>query len=155
MKIWIVLFFLSLGAIVNAQEVISNGKAYEVRNKAIFKDGVDITATLEKEEEAHIFKTLNNQLNKAKDAEDVRKKLEKAARKSDKALKKAAKELKSKQKAQDRFNKATKKLEQNQEKYEKLKKRGKLSPQDEVKWLKMLEDYKDDLEKATQKLQRS
>ncbi|WP_299398447.1 hypothetical protein [uncultured Gelidibacter sp.] len=155
MKTWILVLFLCLGTFVNAQEVISKGTAYEVRKKAIFKDGVDITATLEKGEKDAIFKTLKTQQKEAKKAEDARKRLEKNAKNAEKAQKQAAKELKKKQKAQDRFERATKKLNQNQEKYERLKMRGKLSPNDEAKWLKSLERYKKDLDKATKNLRRS
>ncbi|MBJ7880050.1 hypothetical protein [Gelidibacter salicanalis] len=155
MKIWILVLFLSLGTFVNAQEVISNGKAYEVKGKAVFKDGIDITATLAPAEKDAIFKTLRNQAKEIKDAENVRKKLENAAKKSDKAQKKAVKDLKRKQIAQSKFEKAAKRLEQNQEKYEKLKMRGKLSPNDEAKWLRNLERYKKDLDKATKNLRRS
>jgi hypothetical protein len=46
-------------------------------------------------------------------------------------------------------------MEQTQEKYDKLKQRGKLSPKDEEKWLKKIENYKDDAEKARKKLNRT
>ncbi|TDU43181.1 hypothetical protein BXY82_0588 [Gelidibacter sediminis] len=155
MKNWIIVLFLCLGTLVSAQEVISNGKVYEVKGKSIFKDGIDITASLESSEKDAIFKTLKNQQKEASRAEAARKKLEKAAKKSEKAQKRAANELKKKQKAQDKFEKAAKRLEQNQEKYERLKMRGKLSPNDDAKWLKKLERYTKDLDKATKALRRS
>lgn len=155
MKTWMIIFFFSIGMTVNAQKVISNGKAYEVKGKAIFKDGVDITSTLLNEERTHIYKALKNQTKEIKDAEKVRRRLEKAAKNSDKAHKKAAKALKKKQKAQDKFSKATQKLKKNQAKFDKLKIRGKLSPNEEAKWLKKLEKNKKDLEKAKRNLQRS
>lgn len=152
MKTWIIAFFLSLGFFANAQEVISNGKVYEVKKKAIFQDGVDITSTLEKEEKDDIFKALKFQSKEIKNAEDARKKLEKAAKKATKAQKKATKELKQKQKALDKFNKASKKLKQNQEKFKKLKFRGKLSPNDEAKWIKKLEKIERKVEKLKRKM---
>lgn len=155
MRIWMIILFLSLGVAVNAQEVISKGKVYEVKGKAIFQDGVDITSTLLIVERDPIYKALKSQLKDDKNAEKARKKLEKAAKKAEKAQKKAVKELKNKQKAQDKFNKANKKLEQNQNKFEKLKFKGKLSPNDEAKWLKKLEGYRKDLQKATRKIQSS
>lgn len=155
MRIWMIIFFLGLGITVNAQEVISNGQVYEVKGKEIFKDGVDITSTLLTDEKDHIFKTLKNQVKESQNAENARKKLEKTAKNSEKAQNKATKALNQKQKAQDKFTKATKTLEQNQEKFEKLKFRGKLSPNDEAKWLKKLEGYKKDLQKATRNLQSS
>lgn len=148
MKTWIVVLFLSLVAFVNAQEVISNGKVYEVKGKSIFQDGVEITSSLLKGQKDHIFKTLKAQKKDAKRTENAKEKLEKSH-------KKAQKKLKKKQKAQRKFDKAAKRFEHNQEKYEKLKMRGKLSPNDEAKWLKALERYKKDLDKATKNLRRS
>lgn len=152
MRIWMIIFFLGLGLSVNAQEVISNGQVYEVKGKAIFQDGADITATLLTDERDQIFKTLKNNLKDVKDVEKARKKLEKAAKNAEKSQKKAEKALKKQQKVQAKFKKATQKLEQNQNKYDKLKNRGKLSPNDEAKWLKKLDGYKKDLEKARKKL---
>lgn len=155
MRIWIIILFLSLGTTVSAQEVISKGKVYEVKGKAIFQDDIDITPTLLIEERDHIYKALKNQIKNNKDAEKARKKLVKYTKNAENSQKKSAKALKQKQKAQDEFTKATKKLDQNQAKFEKLKFRGKLSPNDEAKWLKKLEGYKNDLQKATRKLQSS
>lgn len=155
MRIWIIIFFIGLGNIVNAQQVIHNGKVHVVKGKSIFHNDVDITSTLLSHERESIYKTLKNNLKERKDAEKVRKKLEKAAKKAEKAQKKAFKALKKKQKAQDKFYKATKKLEQNQDKYDKLKMRGKLSPNDEAKWFKKLQGLKKDLKKTKNKLQRS
>lgn len=152
MRIWMIVFFLGLGITVNAQDVIKDGKAYEVKGKAIFHDGVDITADLLSDEKADILKSHKDLVKEAKQAEKERKKLEKAAKEAEKAQKKAAKELKQKQKALDKFNKATKKLEDNQHKYDKLKIRGKLSPNDEAKWLKKLADYKKNVDVARRKI---
>ena len=152
MRIWIIILFLCLGATVNAQEVIKEGKVYEVKGKTVFQDGVDITSSLLSDEKNDLFKSAKQQLRDAKSAEKAQKKLEKAAKKAEKAQKKAEKELKKKEKALSKFNKATKKLEQNQNKYEKLKNRGKLSPNAEAKWLKKLDRYKRDLEKARRKI---
>lgn len=155
MRIWIIIFLVGLGFTANAQEVISQGKVYDVIGKSIFQDGVDITSTLLTDERDHIFKALKSQVKYAKHAEKARRKLEKAAKNAEKGQKKATKALKQKQKAQNKFTKASKKLKQNQEKYNKLKFRGKLSPHDEAKWLKKLEGYKKDLEKTKRKLERS
>jgi membrane carboxypeptidase/penicillin-binding protein len=155
MKLWILLLFLGFGFAANAQQVISNGVAYEVKGKAIFKDGVDVTETLSVEQQKEIKSTLDKKLKEASKAEKAIKKAEKEAKKAEKAQKRAEKDLKLKQKAQDRFERASKNLSKNQEKYEKLKRKGKLSPNDEIKWLKKLEDYKEDLDKAKKKLERS
>ena len=79
----------------------------------------------------------------AKKLEKETKKAEKLQKEAEKKQKKAEKTLKKQQKSQDRLNKATKKLESSQKKYEKLKRKGKLSPQDETKWAKKLEGYKE------------
>lgn len=154
MKNIFILFFISLGFITNAQEVISNGTLYEVRDKAIFKDGINITDNLLEHERAHIFKAQKNHLEEAKKAEKLRKKLEKSAKKAEKSQKKAEKELKKRKKAQNDFSKASKKLKDQQENYEKLKNKGKLSPNDESKWHKKLEGYKKDVEKSKRKIDK-
>lgn len=146
------IMLLSLGLAVQAQEVISNGQVYEVKGKAIFQDGVDITSTLQTEEKDKIFKIFNDESKNLKAAEKARKKLEKSAKEAQKAQKKAEKALKKKQKAEDQFKKASKKLKEHQSKFDKLKAKGKLSPNDEAKWLKKLEGYKKDVEKAKRKI---
>lgn len=145
MRILIFIFFLSLGITVNAQHIISDGVAYEVKGKSIFKGGIDITHTLDKNKKDNIFKTHKSQARAERRAEKARKK-------QDKAHKKAAKDLKRKQKSQDRYLKATKKLEQNEAKYNRLKERGKLSPNAEEKWLKKLDRFKKDVEKRRKNL---
>lgn len=155
MRIWMIIFFLGLGITANAQQVIHEGKIHEVKGKAIFHDGVDITSTLHTDERESIFKNLKNQLKEEKNVEKARKKQEKAVKKAEKAQKKAEKALKQKQKAQDNVNKATRKFDQQQEKYQKLKNSGKLSPNDDAKWLKKLNGYKNDIEKARTKLNRA
>lgn len=154
MKTWIIIIFLSLGFTLNAQEVISDGKLYMVKGKAIFQNGNDITSTLLNHERDKIYKTLKVQTKKVKDAEKARNYLEKAAKKSEKAKKSAEKALKQRKKAENNFNKASYKLKQQQEKYDKLKNKGKLSPKDEAKWLKKLQGYKKTKEKAKHKLQK-
>ena len=155
MRIWLITFFLGLGLTATAQQVIYEGKVHEVTGKAIFQDGVDITSSLHTDERKSIYKTLKNQLKEEKNVEKAKKRQEKALKKAEKSQKKVEKTLKQKQKAQDKFNKATKKLEQNQDKYQKLKGRGKLSPNAEAKWLKKINGYKKDLDKATKKLQKA
>jgi hypothetical protein len=145
MRIWIFIFFMSLGIIANAQHVVSEGVAYEVKGKSIFKEGIDITHSLDKTQKDRILKTHRTKIRSEKRAERARKKQEKAR-------KKAAKDLKRKQKAQNRYLKATKKLEQNELKYNRLKERGRLSPKDEEKWLKKLDRFKKDVEKRRKSL---
>ena len=155
MRIWIIILFLGLGITASAQQVIHEGKVHDIKGKSIFHNGVDVTSSLEPAEREGIFKKFKNQQKDDKNAEKARKKREKSVKKNEKAQKQAEKSLKQKQKAQDNFNKATKKLNQNQDKYNKLKEKGKLSPNDEAKWMKKLESYKMDVNKATKKLQAS
>lgn len=145
MRIWILIFFVSLGFTVNAQHVIHEGKAYEVKGKSIFSNGNEVTHDLDQDQKDHIFKTHKGNVKADKKAEKARKKKEKAQ-------KKAEKNLKKKQKAQDKYTKATKKLDQNESKYKRLKEQGKLSPNDEEKWLKKLDRFKKDVEKRRKKL---
>lgn len=152
MKIWMIIFFLGLGITAHSQEVIKDGKAYEVKGKAIFHDGVDITADLLSDEKSAIFKSHKAFIKETKAAEKAQKKAEKAFKNAEKAQKKAEKELKNKEKALEKFNKATRKLEQNQIKYETQKNKGRLSPNDESKWLKKLDGYKRNVEKARRKI---
>lgn len=155
MKIWMIVFFLGLGITVNAQNVIKDGKVYEVKGKSIFHKGEDITLSLLSGEKADIFKTHKNLVKEAKAAEKAKKRAEKATKNAEKAKKKAEKALKQKQKAQDQVNKASRKFDQQQDKYQKLKNSGKLSPNDDAKWLKKLNGYKNNLEKARTKLNRA
>lgn len=145
MKTWIIIFFLSFGYMVHAQHIVSEGVAYEVKGKSIFKGGIDITHTLDKEKKDNIFKTHKNQ-------KKVTKRAEKAKKKQDKAHKKAAKDLKKKQKAQRKYLKATKRLQQDEAKFKRLKERGHLSPNAEEKWLKKLDRSKKNVEKIRKKL---
>ncbi|MGC1633589.1 MAG: hypothetical protein WA749_15880 [Gelidibacter sp.] len=155
MKIWMIVFFLGLGITVNAQNVIKDGKVYEVKGKSIFHEGEDITLSLLTGEKADILKTHKNLVKEAKAAEKAKKRAEKARKDTEKAKKKAEKALKQKQKAQDQVNKASRKFDQQQDKYQKLKNSGKLSPNDDAKWLKKLNKYKNNLEKARTKLNRA
>ncbi len=162
MKIILTLVFLALSFAVNAQEVISNGTAYEVKGKAIYKNGVDITETLTAEEQKEIKTALEAKLKAAKEAEKAQKqaekelkKAEKARKEAEKAQKKAEKELKQKQKAQASYDKAAKNHEKAVDTYEKRKNRGDLSPNDEAKWLKKIQKLSESREKASKKLRRS
>lgn len=145
MRNWIFIFFLSLGFALNAQHVIHDGTAYEVKGRSIFSNGENVTDALHVDEKNTIFRTHKSQVRADKRAE-------KAKKKQEKAHKKAAKDLKRKQKAQDRYLKATKKLQRNQAQYDRLKERGKLSPNAEDKWLKKLDRYKKNVEKRRKSL---
>lgn len=162
MKIWIVVLFLGLGLLTQAQEVEHEGLKYDVKGDLIFKDGKDVTQTLSLETKNRIITALDDRLKSEKSADEMKeqqkdaeksiKKAERAQKKAEKSQKKAEKELKAQHKAQNNFQKASKKMEQNQAKYEKLKRKGKLSPNDEVQWLDKLEKYRENLEDAKKKL---
>lgn len=155
MKTWIIIMFLSIGSFCFGQQVISQGKIYEVKNKLIFQDGVDVTETLMLKEKEDIFKLLKHQKKELKQAEKARKKLEKAAKEAKKANKKSSDALKKKKKAEAKFLKASKKLEKQEAKFKKLKLKGKLSPNEEAKWFKKLEGYRKDVQKAKNKLYKN
>jgi hypothetical protein len=151
MKIWITFLFILVGCLDNAQVIEHEGVSYEIKGKAIFKDGVDVTQTLSAEKQKAIMgnfeKSQKATKKLAKDQEAFEKKLkknEKDLKKAEKDRKKSEKTLKQKQQAQDNFEKANKNMVQTQEKYDKLKQKGKLSPKDEEKWLKKIEKHKDD-----------
>ena len=152
--------FLSLALIIftlttKAQEVTQNGTVYKVKGKTILKEGVDVTNTLSVEDQTKIKEALLKQkaLDKERsEAEKAIKKAERDQKKAEKKQKQAEKDLKARQKAQSKFEKAGKDYSNNSNKYEKLKGKGKLSPNEEAKWLKKLEDLKNDLEKAKKKL---
>jgi len=162
MKYIIILLAFTFSISINAQEVVKDGKTYEVKKEKIFLDGKEVTETLSIEDKTEIMKQASRISEKMKlqeKAEKEAKKLEKETKKAEKAQKKAEKEqkraekaLKKKEKAQSKFEKAGKKYKAAQKKYEKLKKKGKLSPQDEVKWLEKLEKLKENLDKAKRKL---
>lgn len=151
MRIWMILLFIGLGITVNAQTVTKDGKAYEVKGKSIFHEGVDVTADLLSDEKSYIFKTHKDFVKAEKKAEKERKKIEKEAKKAEKERKKAEKELKRRNKAIDNLNKKTRKFDQNQDKYNRLKNRGDLSPNEDAKWMKKLNKLKHDVEKARRK----
>ncbi len=168
MKLWIILLFLGLSFVAKAQQVEHEGVKYDVKGKAIFKDGEDVTASLSVEKQNEIFVIFEKSLiainetgrtiklaKSQKEAEKAIHKAEKAQKNAERAQKRSEKELKKKQNVQDDFGKATKKLERYQEKYERMKRKGKLSPNDDAKMLKNIDGYRDDLEKANKKLNRS
>ena len=53
---------------MNAQHVISDGKAFEVKGKSIFSGGNDVTQTLDQDKKDYIFKTHKNQVKANKKA---------------------------------------------------------------------------------------
>ncbi|MGS2725478.1 hypothetical protein ACU8DI_02635 [Psychroserpens sp. BH13MA-6] len=156
----LIIVFVSISA--NAQEVKKDGKTYEVKKEKIFLDGKDVTATLNAKEKSAILERatkISEQIKlqkeaekKAENLEKEMRKAEKSIKKAEKAQKKAEKELKRKEKAQKKFEKASKKYKEAQKKYDRLKRKGKLSPEDDAKWLKKLENLKEDAERAKKKL---
>ncbi|XMO88408.1 hypothetical protein AAFN75_08935 [Algibacter sp. AS12] len=162
MKYLLIVLFLGLGFVVNAQDVNFNGEPYEIKKDKIFKAGVDVTETLSEEDKAGVLAAFNSKMAQIKNAEETKKRVEKAEKEQEKAekeqkqaekkQKKAEKELKKSQKAQSKYDKAAKKHKDALSKYEKLKSKGKLSPVDEEKWLDKIEKYKEASAKAKKKL---
>jgi septal ring factor EnvC (AmiA/AmiB activator) len=162
MKYLLLLLLLGFGYTVGAQEVNFNGETYKIKKERIFKDSIDVTETLSDDEKQQIRAAFNREMAQIKESEEVAKRLEKAEKeqkkaekerkKAEKEQKKVEKALKKKEKAQSNFEKAVKKHEDAIKKYEKLKKKGKLSPVDEEKWLKKMDDLKENIGKTKQKL---
>lgn len=155
MKNLIIVWLLACCIHLNAQEVNFNGAVYLVKGDTILKDGIDVTNTLNIEEQQSIRSTLE----KIEEQEEVAEKKEKELKKAEKEQKKAEnkqksaeKALKKREKAHSNFEKSGKKYEDAISKYEKLKKKGKLSPEDEGKWLKKIDKLKEANEKTKRKL---
>ncbi|GAB1857583.1 hypothetical protein MHTCC0001_24190 [Flavobacteriaceae bacterium MHTCC 0001] len=155
-----------VGISLNAQEIKVEDAVYEVKEDLIFKNGVDITATLDAEQKAKIMAAYADKKQVLEKAEATQQQLEKEQEKAEKNLKKAEKEqkkaekerkrtekvLKQKERAQANFDRATQKHQAAQTKYTKLKAKGKLSPVDEGKWLKKIDRLNDNINKAKKKL---
>lgn len=161
MKYLLLIVFLGIGIIANAQKVESNGTVYKVKGEKIFKNGEDVTDLLTEAEKLQINATLKEKikkedvLEKGKKAKKDHKKGEKRHKKAEKKQKDAEKALKKNQKIQDRFEKAERKYQKEQKKFTRLKDKGKLSPVAEDKMLKKLEKLNGELDKAKRKLKRS
>jgi Mg-chelatase subunit ChlI len=162
MNYWILIICIGLNFFSNAQEVIVNETVYHIKGDKITLDDVDVTTKLSFEEKEQIRTVLKQNIAEEKKTKKLektqkkqqkeQKKLEKEAKQAQKKQKQAEKALKKKQKARNNFNAAKKKHLQAQNKYEKLKKRGKLSPDDEVKWFKKIEQLNNKIIKAERKL---
>lgn len=155
MRYLIMVLFLGIGFLVNAQDVSFNGVLYSIDKDRIFKGTEDVTEALSIEEKTEIRAAFDRNMLKIKEAKEAKKRLEKAEsdkKKAEKKQKKAEKELKKSKKAQSNYDKAVKKHKNAVKKFEKLKKKGELSPVDEEKWLEKIEKYKEATVKAKKKL---
>ena len=155
MKLVAVLLFLGLTFSTQAQEINYNGTIYKIKGKTILQEKTDVTATLSAEEQSGIWDVFNKQ--KALDKERAEtakaiKKAEKEKKNAEKKQKQAEKELKAKQKAQSKFNTANDDYNKAIKKFEKLKDKGKLSPNNEEKWLKKIDNLNRTVEKSRRKL---
>jgi hypothetical protein len=158
MKFFITLLCLVFGFFVQAQEVEVNGTVYKVKGESIFKDKVNVSETLTMEEKNNIRTNLDEKIRLEKETklkDSAIKKAEKEQKKAENKHKSAEKALKKKEKAHADFEKTGKKYEDAIKKYEKLKDKGKLSPEDEGKWLKKIDNYKEAIEKAKKKLKKA
>ncbi|APY10641.1 hypothetical protein BWZ22_05025 [Seonamhaeicola sp. S2-3] len=153
----LLIIFVLTGLSVFSQEVILNQSIYQVNKNTIFKEGVDVTNDLSKEEKSEIFKIYKKQqkdITKIKKAQKkAEKEQEKAEKKVEKKKKQAEKALKKKEKAQANYDKAIEKHEAALSKYEKLKNKGKLSPVAEAKWKEKIAHLKTKIAKAQKKLE--
>ena len=157
-KLFIAIICLFMVTILNAQQIEHEGKEYRVKGEKIFLNGVEVTADLSVDEQLVIKNKLKKKIaldKKIKSAEKAQKQAENKQKKAEKKLKQAEKELKKREKIQKNYKNAQQKYSDAQNKYEKLKNRGKLSPVDETKWLKKLENLKENLDKNEKKLRRN
>ena len=156
-KLFIAIVCLFMVTILNAQQIEHNGKEYRVKGEKIFLNGVEVTADLSADEQLVIKNKLKNKIatdKKIKSAEKAQNKAENKQKKAEKKQKQAEKELKKREKTQKNYENAQQRYSDAQNKYEKLKNRGKLSPVDEAKWLKKLENLKENLDKNEKRMKR-
>ncbi len=157
-KLFIAIVCFFMVALVNAQKIEHEGKEYHVKGEKILLNGVDITADLSADEQLVIKNKLKNKIateKRLKSAEKAQKQAENKQKKAEKKQKQAEKELKRSEKAQKNYENAMEKYSDAQKKYEKLKNKGKLSPVDEEKWIKKLENLKDNVEKNRKRANRT
>jgi len=157
-KIFIAMVCLFMVTFVYAQQIEHEGKEYRVKGEKIFLNGEEVTADLLADEQLIIKNKLKNKIateKKVKSAEKAQNKAENKQKKAEKKQKQAEKDLKKREKIQKNYENAQQKYSDAQNKYEKLKNRGKLSPVDEVKCLKKLENLKENLDKNEKRLKRS
>lgn len=152
----ILAFLVSAFSYVQAQKIEYQGKKYVVKGETIFLDKQDVMSVLSYEDQMNIKNALGEKLanEQIREAEKAQKKAEKELKKSEKARKKAEKELKRKVNAQNDLTKSQKKFKSATNKYEKLKKRGKLSPEEDLKWQKKLENLQEDIQGNKNKLKK-
>ena len=156
-KLFIAIVCLFMVTILNAQQIEHNGKEYRVKGEKIFLNGVEVTADLSADEQLVIKNKLKNKIatdKKIKSAQKAQNKAENKQKKAEKKQKQAEKELKKREKTQKNYENAQQRYSDAQNKYEKLKNRGKLSPVDEAKWLKKLENLKENLDKNEKRMKR-
>ena len=122
MKYFLLIVFLGIGVIANAQKVESNGTIYKVKGDKIFKNGEDVTDLLTEAEKLQINTSLKEKLKKVQELEKSKKtkkdneKADKSLKKAEKKQKGAEKELKKNQKIQDNYEKAERKYQKEQKK---------------------------------------
>ena len=88
MKYLLLIVFLGIVIIANAQKVESNGTIYKVKGDKIFKNGEDVTDFLTEAEKLQINTSLKEKLKKAQELVKS-KKTKKDSEKADKSLKKS------------------------------------------------------------------
>lgn len=169
MKILMTLLFLGLSFTIQAQEVISNGTAYDIKGDKIYKRGEKVNESLSDELKTNIRQTLDARLALEKEIEAKKEALEaeqkaqeKALKDAENALKKAEQEQKAlekaaekKEKLREAFIDANSKYKDQKDKYQKLHDAGKLSPNDEEKWAKRLDKLKSKMEEAERELNKN
>lgn len=148
--LFITLAFYACGS---SQKVISeDGEVYTVKNDNYFKNGKDVTATLESEEKEKLENTLKARVEQQKMNSDKLEKFEDNLSEIDKTIEQAEEKretvseqkeqfeerLEEKEAARQAVLEAKKEFNEAQLEYEKLNNSGLLSPNDKEKWTEKL-----------------
>lgn len=164
LSVFVALLLLSCGSTESV--ITEDGKIYEVKGDTFKTNGLDVTDQLTNDEKERIKIKLQEKIDSREALEKRQKELKSKAEeleKTQKETKKKQEELEELQKEFERkqkekkevtanYIKAKKELEKQNEKYERLKEKGKLSPRDETDWKEKLDDLKDELKVAKQKM---
>ena len=167
--IYILALTLLITACGSSEQVIYDGKVYDVKGDKIYNRGDKVTESLSEEQKTNIRQTSEARLTAKKEAEakkealeDKQKAQEKAIKDAEKALKEVEKKQKAIEKAMEKketlredFIDANSKYKDQKDKYQKLHDAGKLSPNDEEKWAKRLDKLKSKMEEAERELNQN
>lgn len=166
-SIFTYLFFF-ISTVFYAQNISYNGTTYTVKGEKIFNNTEEVTSTLTDIDKEAVFNAHKTELKKLKDIKKADKKLinaqkeeakrvkaqEKKLKAAEKKLKKAKKEAKKRESIQKSLEKAENKLKKETKNYKRLLKKGKLSSEDNIKFQKKINTFKDNVNKMSKKLRK-